>query len=332
MSESGLGVFLPTFCDTARRSGEEIGAFARRAEELGFNSVWATDHLLHGSLFYRGPWLEPLSALSFAAAVTRRVRLGTSILVMPARHPVSLAKEVSTLQALSGDRYILGVGTGWDEREFQAVGVSKRERGGRTDESLSLVRRLLAGEVVTSSGGYFALNEVSVGPPMPHPVTVWVGGGRQLPHAKSPEAPRLAPAVLRRIVDADGWIARPTATHDQIREDLNDIVAALDSCGKAVDRCTVAHENFLHLVPTDDPAVARREQKHFFTQVMGEQRPFEYFESVYLTGTEREVIEKLQSRRSAGVTQFMLHTLESSTDQLELWSKVILPEFGVPAP
>ena len=98
-----VGVFLPTFGGDDRRSGAEIAAFARRAEELGFDSVWATDHLLHGSVFYRAPWLDPILSLTYASAVTSRVRLGTSILVMPTRHPVLLAKELSTLAALSGD-------------------------------------------------------------------------------------------------------------------------------------------------------------------------------------------------------------------------------------
>ena len=137
-----IGVFLPTFVGSDGRSGEQIAAFARRAEELGFDSLWATDHLLHGNRFYDVPWLDPIVALTYAASATSRIRLGTSILVMPTRHPVVLAKELATLQALSGERFILGAGTGWDEREFEAVGQRKAERGARTDESLEIVRRL----------------------------------------------------------------------------------------------------------------------------------------------------------------------------------------------
>ncbi len=144
-----IGVFLPTFVGPDGRSGEEIAAFAQRAEELGFDSLWATDHLLHGNRFYDVPWLDPIVTLTYAAAATSRIRLGTSILVMPTRHPVVLAKELATLQALSGERFILGAGTGWDDREFEAVGQRKAERGARTDESLEIVRRLLAGGSVS---------------------------------------------------------------------------------------------------------------------------------------------------------------------------------------
>lgn len=325
MSEVGFGVFLPTFCGPDGRSGAELAAFARRAEELGFDSLWATDHLLHGSLFYREPWLDPVVSLSYAAAVTSRVRLGTSIIVMPTRNPILLAKELSTLQALSGDRFVLGAGTGWDPREFDAVGMRKSERGRRTDEALEIVRRLLAGEQVTYDGAFHRLRDVEVGPAMHAQLEVWIAGGRQLPHPNSPEPPVLAPAVLDRIADANGWIARPTAAPVQIEQDLEEIFAFLQERGREVDGFTVAHENFLHYVPTDDPAEVERQQRELFTAVMGEERPFEYFQQVYLTGTREEIFRKVDERLAAGVRYFMFHTLEPSTDQLELWAQDLMP-------
>ena len=146
MGLRGVGVFLPTFTGASGRTGTELAAFARRAEDLGFDSVWATDHLLHQSRFYAVPWLDPIVSLTYVAATTSRLRLGTSVLVLPTRHPVVLAKEIATLQALADERYILGVGTGWDDREFQAVGQSRADRGGRTDESIAIISRLLAGQ------------------------------------------------------------------------------------------------------------------------------------------------------------------------------------------
>ena len=320
-----VGVFLPTFSGPNRRSAQEIVAFARRAEELGFDSLWATDHLLHGSRFYRVPWLDPLMALSCVAGVTDRVRLGTSILVMPTRHPVVLAKEIATLQALSGDRYILGAGTGWDAREFEAVGAAKAERGSRTDEALAIVRRLLAGKGVSVDGRHYRLRDVEVGPPMERPLEVWIAGGRQLPHPSSPEPPTLAAAVLDRISEADGWIARPTAAPAQIKEDRDEILSFLSSRGRGPDRFTVAHENFLHLVPTDDTRTALVEQRRVFNEVMSEERPFEYLEQVYLTGSVEQVLQKLDERLAAGVEYLMLHTLEPSTEQLQLWAEHLLP-------
>jgi probable F420-dependent oxidoreductase len=321
----GVGVFLPTFAGAGGRTGEELAAFARRAEDLGFDSVWATDHLLHQSRFYAVPWLDPIVSLTYVAATTSRLRLGTSVLVLPTRQPVVLAKQVATLQALADERYILGVGTGWDDREFQAVGQRRAERGGRTDESIAILRRLLAGESVTYEGRFYQLRDVAVGPAMRSPLRLWTAGGRQLPHAASPERPVLAPAVLRRIAASDGWIARPTSLPSQIAEDLAEIRPALAAAGRDPGTFTAAHENFLHLVPTEDRAKALAEQRRAFTSIMGDGRPFEYFEQVYLTGTPSEIVEKLRARAAIGIEYLILHTLEPSAAQLDLWAEHVLP-------
>jgi probable F420-dependent oxidoreductase len=321
----GVGVFLPTFCGPGGRTGHELAAFARRAEDLGFDSVWATDHLLHQSRFYTVPWLDPIVSLTYVAATTSRLRLGTSVLVLPTRQPVVLAKQVATLQALADERYILGTGTGWDDREFQAVGQQRAERGGRTDESIAILRRLLAGESVTYDGRFYQLRDVAVGPAMRSPLCLWSAGGRQLPHAASPERPVLAAPVLRRIVASDGWIARPTSLPSQIEEDLAEIQPALQAAGRDLDSFTVAHENFLHLVPTDDRAKALAEQRHVYSMIMGTSRPFEYFEQVYLTGTLSEIVAKLRARMAIGIEYLILHTLQPSTAQLDLWAEHLFP-------
>lgn len=331
MSQLKVGVFLPTFVDGARRSGEEITRFAAHAEALGFDSLWATDHLLHGSLFYSVAWLEPLTALTHAAAVTRQVELGTSVLVMPTRHPVLLAKQISTLQTLSGDRFILGAGTGWDEREFLAAGTEKRYRGLETDEGIDLVVRLLAGEKVTFEGRRHQLEEVTIAPPMETPLRVWVGGGRQIAHENSPESPEMPHRVVERIGRADGWIARPTARPEQILLDLEDIAAHLPTVGRDLSDLTLAHENFLHLVPSSDSVRVREEQKEAFIRVMGTGRPFDYFEQVYLTGNPDEIIAKIQERLSTGIEYLMLHTLEPSLHQLDLWAEYLLPSIRAEA-
>ena len=152
MSEVGrFGVFLPSYVwegDGGERA-RGIKAFAREVEDLGFDSLFITDHLLVGKRFYSVNWLEPLLALAVAAGVTERVRLGTSILIMPLRNPVLLAKELATLQFLSDNRVVLGGGVGWNDAEYEAVGVHKSERGRRTDEMLDIMLPLLEGETVT---------------------------------------------------------------------------------------------------------------------------------------------------------------------------------------
>ena len=183
-----FGVFLPSYIwagDGAERA-RGIKAFARAVEELGFDSLFITDHLLAAKRFYSVSFLEPLSALAVAAGVTERVRLGTSILIMPLRNPVLLAKELATLQFLSENRMILGAGVGWNDAEYDAVGVRKAERGRRTDEMLDIMIPLLEGRTVTYHGRYYAVDDVFVEPTAERRPEIWIGGGSQLADPSRP--------------------------------------------------------------------------------------------------------------------------------------------------
>ena len=159
-------------------------------EELGFDSLFITDHLLAAKRFYSVNWLEPLTTLAVAAGATERVRLGTSILIMPLRNPVILAKELATLQFLSDNRVILGAGVGWNEVEYEAVGVHKSERGKRTDEMLDIMMPLLEGETVTYHGEFYDVDDVFIEPRTSQRPLLWIGGGSQLADPKSPDVPR----------------------------------------------------------------------------------------------------------------------------------------------
>jgi probable F420-dependent oxidoreductase len=177
-----FGVFLPSYIwagDGPERA-RGIKEFARTVERLGFDSLFITDHLLAAKRFYSVSFLEPLSALAVAAGVTERVRLGTSILIMPLRNPVLLAKELATLQFLSGNRMILGAGVGWNDVEYEAVGVHKSERGKRTDEILDIIVPLLEGETVTYHGSYYSVDDVFIEPIASRRPEIWIGGGSQL--------------------------------------------------------------------------------------------------------------------------------------------------------
>ena len=154
MGQLKVGIYLPSFAypEDGIDHAERLRTWITRAEALGFDSLWVTDHMLRAREMYRRPWLEPLLTLAFAASLTRRVLLGPGVLLLPLRQPVMLAKELASLQALAGGRLILGAGTGWFPPEFAAVGAQRSERGQRTDETLEIVRRLLAGETVTYAG------------------------------------------------------------------------------------------------------------------------------------------------------------------------------------
>jgi probable F420-dependent oxidoreductase len=328
-----FGVFLPSYIwagdgpDRARG----IKTFARTVEDLGFDSLFITDHLLAAKRFYSVSFLEPLSALAVAAGVTDRVRLGTSILIMPLRHPVMLAKELATLQFLSENRMILGAGVGWNDAEYDAIGVKKSERGRRTDEILDILIPLLEGETVTYHGRFYSVDDLFIEPISSQRPEIWIGGGSQLADPKSPDLPRFVESVKARVLRTDGWIPRPTCPPGDIARDWDELQAYFRDHGRDPDECVVAHENFLHLVLTNDPAKAREEQHRAFLKVMSSERGEHYLESVYLFGTPDEVIASLQARVDAGVEYFVLHTMTPDPAQLRQWVDEIIPNVRFPA-
>jgi probable F420-dependent oxidoreductase len=326
-----IGVFLPSYLlapDDAENPNR-VRRFAERAEELGFDSLFITDHLLTARRFYRVSWLEPMATLCHVAALTSRVKLGTSILVLPTRNPVLMAKEIATLQHLSGGRFIYGIGTGWYDPEFQVVGGERSQRGRRTDEVLEGSMQLLSNRGVTFNGEFYHFTDATVEPLGPAP-PVWVAGGRQLVHATSPEQPRMAPAVLQRICRWNGWIARPTSPPEQIVEDLRDIDDEFRRQGTSRrDRhFTVAHENFCWLSEKTQRAEVISEQQRFMSAVFSDERPWDYIEAVYLTGTIDEIQRQVQRRIDAGVEYLILHTMTADTRQLDLFAKHILQPFA----
>ena len=177
-----FGLRLPSFAlgeETARLA--EMGAYLRRAEDLGFESAMLIDHLLVAPPAYRTTWLEPVSLLAALAGVTRTIRLGTLVLVLPFRDPVAFAKEWATLDLLSGGRSILGVGVGWKEGEFAAVRIPFRERGAAHERdargdhrAVGRRPRHLRGPVLPVRGPH-ARPEAAQ---RPHP-PIWIGGGTQ---------------------------------------------------------------------------------------------------------------------------------------------------------
>jgi probable F420-dependent oxidoreductase len=330
-----VGVCLPSYLlpGDAGRHGDQIRQFAAHAEELGFDSLFTTDHLLTAGRFYRVSWTEPLTTLSFVAAVTSRITLGTSVLVLPTHSPVVLAKEIATLQHLSGGRFVYGVGTGWYPPEFESTGGTRGQRGRRTDEVLEASMRLLGGPGQSFEGRYHRFHDITV-EPLGRVPPVWVAGGRQYAHEASPDAPAMDSRVLERICRWDGWIARPTASPDQIALDLADIDSELARRGtsRAEKGFTVAHENFLWLSDRASREEAVAEQRSRMLAVVSETRPWEYIEAVYLTGTIDDVQRRIQERSDAGVEHLFLHTMTADLAQLDLFAQHVLGPFRNSSP
>ncbi len=164
---------------------------AVRAEELGYDSIWAGDHIS-----YRNPILDVVVALSTFAAATKRIAVGAGVVLLPLRHPSVVAKEFASLDYVSGGRVILGVGVGGESGpDFDAVGVSPRERGARTDEAMRALRSLFGEPPAAFSGRFFSFAGISIEPPPAQAggPPLWVGG-------------RSKAAIRRAATLGDGWI------------------------------------------------------------------------------------------------------------------------------
>ena len=170
-----LGVILPNFGEDSTSNG--IRQTAEAAEDLGFDSVWATEHIIVGpeAVDPYGRVYDPLVVLAWVAAFTKRIGVGTSIVLVPLHHPIRLAKEVATLQELSHGRLRLGVGVGWHEDEFRFMGFEFRGRDRRADEALRLMRALWSGEHAFR-GEHWSFDNATFAPLPQPPPELWVGG------------------------------------------------------------------------------------------------------------------------------------------------------------
>jgi probable F420-dependent oxidoreductase len=205
------------FPSVAYREGPAaVARLARAIERIGFDHIDIFDHVVMGAPApgrVPGPYnpampiLEALVALSYLAAVTERVTLGTEVLVLPQRQPALVAKQVGTLDTLSGGRVRLGVGVGWQDSEYEALGVPFAERGPRMDEAIALLRAYWADPAVTWPGPHYPTTAMAMEPKPPQGLRlpIWIGGSSE-------------PAYRRVGRLGDGWLAsRVTDAEDARR-------------------------------------------------------------------------------------------------------------------
>jgi len=243
-----FGCHLPVYGPAANRA--TLIGFARRVEALGFDSVWVSDHVvipytIRSRYPYNAtgdfplppatPFLEPLTALALVAGATERVRLGTSVLVLPHRHPVLLAKMLATLDALAPGRVILGAGVGWMREEIELLGAPYARRGAWSDEALRVIRTCWRDERPSFAGEFFRFDEIGVEPrPARGTLPIWIGGH--------------TPAALRRVAElGDGWHAA-----------FPDPAAMQKGLGQLRDACARAGRDFATLTLSARVGLAAR--------------------------------------------------------------------------
>ena len=209
-----------------------LTGFAMRAEELGYHGLWTFQRLLAGddqdlAPVYRSV-LDPLLALTYAAARTTDIRLGVAVINLPYLSPTYLAKQVSTLDVLSGGRFDLGLGTGWSEVEFVATGSDPNPRGRRTEEYLQVLRTLFRGQPAAYDGEFY-----TVPPSVMAPAPVQPGGPPILLGGTADAALRRAGRV------AEGWVSSSRASLAEITRATQIVRRAAEESGRDPDRLRI---------------------------------------------------------------------------------------------
>jgi probable F420-dependent oxidoreductase len=256
-----IGVTVPNVHE--RLAGRTtIEAVARMADDLGFDSIWCNDHVVipgesngggaepayaaaYGQQRRQNVY-EPLITLAYLAAVTRRVLLGTSVYLLALRNPVLAAKQAVSLDHLSDGRLVLGVGVGWLEGEFAALGVPYRQRGSRTDEAIAVLKALCDQDRAEFHGRHHSFSGVDFLPKpvqRPHP-PLWIGG-------------RSDAAVRRAARAGDAW--HPShLTVDELRQRIPELRAECERVGRSPDAVTVTTRRKLALASSPADAEAAR--------------------------------------------------------------------------
>jgi probable F420-dependent oxidoreductase len=289
----GIGLGTMTGAGTADRFTTVVD----RCEALGFDSLWMSERI-------GAPAPDPMIALAVAAGRTSRMKLGTSVLVLPGRNPVILAKEMATLDVLSDGRFLPAVGLGAvDPPEQRAFGVERTERGRRHDEALALMRRCWTGEVISHHGEFYAVDDVQV-LPRPHQdsLDVWLGG--------------IAPSELRRVGRVgDGWLPS-FCTPADVAEGLPVIERAAADAGRSVDP-----QHYGALVSYSDGPVPPR-----FAELLERRRPGVDPRSVI--PTRADLPRLLREFVDAGASKFVVVPLVGDADpdrELGLLAHDLLP-------
>ena len=263
---------------------------SRAAEAAGFDSLWAGDHVS----FYV-PILESMTLLSFVAGATERVKLGTSVYLLPLRHPTIAAKVASTLDVLTNGRFVFGIGVGGEfPPEFVASGVPVSERGSRTDEAIAVVRRLFTEDGVTHDGRHFQFGPVSLDPKPVRPggPPIVVGG-------------RKPPALRRAGRLGDGYISHMCAA-ETYAQNLDVIRGHATEAGRKDVPFTTAA--FLFTILDDDYDAALDRAANLLQMIYN--RPFRDAAKKYcLVGRPADCLEQIQAFADAGCRQFVLSPL-----------------------
>ncbi len=289
---------------------QELVEFGVRMEELGYDSLWVWDHILLG-VDPHFPILDPLSLLTAVAARTETIKLGTGVLVLPLRNPLILAKQLSSMDQLSRGRLILGLASGWYEREFDAVGVPYRKRGKIMDENLEIMTRLWQEDTVNAEIGPYNMRASVMFPkPVQRPRPPILIGG-------------YVDRVLKRAaVDGDGWLTY-FYTPDGFTRSWNKVIDFAEEAGK--DPATLLNCNQLPIMVGDSRAAVEAPMNEWLNSEWDFASWSESTADSAIMGNVDDCVEQLQAQIDVGVQKLIFVPYKYESDQVEVIAKEIIP-------
>jgi alkanesulfonate monooxygenase SsuD/methylene tetrahydromethanopterin reductase-like flavin-dependent oxidoreductase (luciferase family) len=331
MAKLKFGAWIPTYAWNDRKVGADnlrrIRESIEKCEKHGID-VWVIDHLLSAPGLYGHAWLEPLSTLAYAAAITSKVKVATGILVLPVRDPVVLAKEISTLCHLSGNRFVLGVGPGWYAREFEVTGSRIEERGRRTDEIIEAVTLLLSRPNASYEGRHYRFQDVTIDPRPPRLPPMWVSGGSRVPDPGEHDVPVIAKTVMDRIVKAGNWLSRCSGTQEWVKRDWEQLKEHARTRGRDPRTLTFGHCNFIHLTEERTHERALAKSRAPFLRTMGTHRSWEHLQECYMAGSIDRINERIADLARAGLKYLVLGPVTDDPKQIDLLARHVARAFA----
>jgi len=280
-----------------------VAGFARKCEEIGAHSCWVLDRIAYDNL-------EPLIVLAAAATVTKKIRVGTSVLLAATRHPAILAKAAATLDFLSAGRLILGLGVGSRESDFSAAGIPYEHRGSRVEEAISLIKTLWQGTPTTHTGRFYQVEELALGPkPIQRPnPPIWMGGGG-------------VDSALKRIARvADGYICGSFAVAN-----FQVLWSKIEAFARQQGRNPAAIERagLTFMALDDDQARAVAAAEAYLKRYYGAVRMD--VKQTLLVGAPGACAEKINRAFDNGLNTLIIGPVVPDLKQLDLFASQVMP-------
>jgi probable F420-dependent oxidoreductase len=307
------GFYLPTRGPLVNRS--DITRFVRTGEKLGFHSVMVADHIAvpvktesvypytaDGKFLSKGDALETLTTMAYIAGATEKLRMVSSVMIVPHRNPILTAKAIATIDVLSGGRVTVGVGVGWFREEFEALHTADFDkRGAVTNEYLEIFKKLWTQSPVAHQGEFYSFEALHCEPlpiQKPHP-PIWIGG-----HSR--------PALRRAARYGDGWhpvgaVAASPLPPEEMREKLDELKRLTEEAGRDFDKLTISFK-----APLYEPDLK---------EVAGARRRF--------TGSPEQVAEDIREYGSLGISELIFDfrgdSIDASMEGMERFAKDLMP-------